>query len=48
MNPIFKILSILLSYPDEEIQAATGELRNAVAADSALGRDSQASAGATG
>jgi nitrate reductase delta subunit len=39
MNPIFKILSILLSYPDEEIQAATGELRNAVAADSALGRD---------
>lgn len=39
MNPIFKILSILLSYPDEEIQAATGELRNAVAADSALGRE---------
>jgi len=37
MTPIFKILSLLLSYPDEEIRAAGPALREALAADRLLG-----------
>ena len=37
MSQLFKTLSILLLYPDEEIQAGSAELRAAVAADRMLG-----------
>jgi nitrate reductase delta subunit len=39
MAQIFKILSILLSYPEEEIQAASPDLRQAIAVDGDLARE---------
>ena len=39
MTPIFKVLSILLTYPTEEMQAATSELRRAISAERALDAD---------
>lgn len=36
MTAIYKLLSVVLAYPTEELQAATGELRQAIAADTSL------------
>lgn len=36
MTAIFKLLSVLLAYPDEELQAAAGDIREAILADTSI------------
>jgi nitrate reductase delta subunit len=36
MTAIYKLLSVILAYPTEELQAATGELRLAITADTSI------------
>ncbi len=36
MSAIYKLLSVLLTYPTEEMRAAAGELRRAIAADTSI------------